>query len=469
MESHGVSHEGSLHFDEKSYQNDKTTHDPAEVALQPYFPDTPLFRYTYARYLDNIRKVDDLVGNTVAKLEEDGLLEDTFIFYFGDHGGVLPRGKGYAYESGLHVPLVVRVPENFRDLVRVEPGTETAGFVSFVDFGPTVMHLAGVAVPDEMDGSPFLGSDITLAELATRDRAFGYADRFDEKYEMIRTLRIGNWKYMRSFQPYYPDGLQNNYRYRMLAYREWRDLYNQGKLGSDQRQFFEPKPPELLFDLSTDPHEVDNLAGDPTHQARLLEMREELAGQMRAMPDLSLFPENVLYDEAMENPVAFGEANRERIAALLHTADLMLMPPAEAEGPLRSALSSADAMIRYWGATACATLGEAAAELVEPARGLLRDDDPMVRVRAAEFLGSVGRADPRSTLIDVVNSTDHPVEHLIALNAVAYFHDHAKTSFPFEAESFEPIEGESQRRIQYLEGNWIGRKPARKTKAGKRK
>jgi len=469
MESHGQSHESSLHFSEESYQNDPTKNDSATVKLPPYFPDTPLFRYTYARYLDNIQTIDVMVGNTVAKLKEDGVLEDTFIFYFGDHGGVLPRGKGYVYESGLHVPLVVRVPENFHHLVNLEPGTECDGFVSFVDFGPTVLKLAGVDVPEKMDGVPFLGKEVTLEELSQRDSAFGYADRFDEKYEMIRTLRIGDWKYMRSFQPYYPDGLQNNYRYKMLAYREWRDLYNQGKLGSDQRHFFEPKPVEMLFDLSTDPHEVDDLSGDAGHQGRLLEMREKLNERLIAMPDLSFFPENVLYDEAMGDPVAFGEKNRERITSVLDVANLMLKPIGEAEGPLRSAFRSADPVIRQWALTSCAAFGDSASELIEAAKPLLRDEDPIVQVRAAEFLGLVGAVDPRGTLIEVINDSDHPVVHLIAFNGVALFHDHSKTSYPFEAEDFVGVKGEAERRILYLQGDWIGKKPNRKKgKKGKK-
>jgi uncharacterized sulfatase len=116
MQTFTDSHESSLHFSEEQFKNQPTLTDPASVKLADYHPDTPLFRYTHARYLDRMQVIDDIVGKTVAKLEADGVIEDTFIFYFGDHGGVLPRGKGYIYESGLHVPLVIRVPENFKHL-----------------------------------------------------------------------------------------------------------------------------------------------------------------------------------------------------------------------------------------------------------------------------------------------------------------------------------------------------------------
>lgn len=472
METHTESHESSLHFTEATYQNEKTSHDPASVHLQPYFPDTPLFRYTYARYLDRMQVIDDIVGDTVAKLKEDGLLEDTFIFYFGDHGGVLPRGKGYLYESGLHIPLVVRVPEKWKHLVDEKLGTSNKGFVNFIDFGPTVLSLAGIDVPQSMDGKPFLGKDVSLSEVGKRNSTFGYADRMDEKYDMVRSLRVGDWKYIRNFQPYYPDGLQNNYRYKMLAYREWRDLYNAGKLNDVQEQFFQPKPAEMLFDLSTDPHEIKNLADDETHHAKLLEMRQQLAGQLKSMPDLSFIPESVLYDEAMDNPVKYGQENAERIATLQETADLMLLPPAEAEAPLKEALKSTDPLVRYWAATDCAAFGKDAMELVPTAKPLLKDENPLVRVRAAEFLGLVGEIDPRSTLIGVINGTDHPVEQLIAFNAVALFHDNAGTSYPFDAEEFKTVAKgtEAERRIDYLRGEWLVDKPkGKKTQNNKEK
>ncbi len=154
-----LSHESSLHFDGVAMETPTVT-EMASVQLQPYFPDTPIFRYTRARYHDRIMAIDQVVGKTVAELKEAGELENTFIFYFGDHGGVLPRSKGYAYESGLHVPLIVRIPENFRDRAGRQSASRTDGFVEFVDFGPTVLALAGLDSPEGIDGHAFLGDGV---------------------------------------------------------------------------------------------------------------------------------------------------------------------------------------------------------------------------------------------------------------------------------------------------------------------
>jgi uncharacterized sulfatase len=468
MQSHDESHEGSLHFDASLTETEKTTHDPAVVKLPPYFPDTPLFRYTMARYLDRMQAIDGIVGQTVAKLKADGLLEDTFVFYFGDHGGVLPRSKGYLYETGLHVPLVVRIPEKWKHLVDLERGSRMDGFVSFIDFAPTVLTLAGVAVPAEMDGRAFLGKGVTAADVAARDTTIGYADRFDEKYDLVRSLRVGDWKYIRSYQPHYADGIQNNYRYQMAAYREWRDLYDEGKLGSDQRQFFEAKAPERLYDLSTDPHELKNLATEVAHRAKLREMRETLQERLKALPDLGFVPENFLVREAMDDPAAYGRARAVEIATLIDTADLMLQPFAESEVALRKALVSDNEKVRYWAATVCAAYGQEAVELVDLVKELLDDPDTMVQVRAIEYLGMVGELDPRAPLVTIVNESSEPVAKLISLQSAAFFHERPTLAFPFSADSFNPIDPkeEGERRIRYLDGTW---KDAPSAKVGKGK
>ncbi|MCA9263453.1 MAG: sulfatase-like hydrolase/transferase, partial [Planctomycetales bacterium] len=412
-QSFAASHESSLHFSRREMETQPTTTDPQSVFLPPYHPDTPTFRYTVARYHDRMQAIDKQIGAVVDQLATDGLLDDTFVFYFGDHGGVLPRGKGYAYESGLHVPLVVRVPRNFRHLVPFESGARVSGFVSFVDFGPTLLQLAGIDVPKQEDGRPFLGNGVTADDVNQRQEAFGYADRFDEKYDLVRTLRHGNYEYVRSYQPFNFDGLQNNYRYRMLAYREWRELAQQGQLTSTQHQFFEPRPAEALFDLERDPHEVNNLAADPHYTDIVKRLREELTQRVKSLPDLSFLPESVLQREAFDDPVRFGQREKSRIAELVEISDLSLGAFADAEPHLAIALASEDPWQRYWGLIVCSRFGAEAQSLVDVAKRLAeRDAELLVRTRAAEFLGLIGAADPRPVLREVLAKSKNATEVL---------------------------------------------------------
>lgn len=456
MQSFGTSHESSLHFTEKQMQTQKTQTPPDSVFIPPIHPNTPTFRYTYARYHDRIQEVDRQIGQVVADLEKDGLIEDTFIFYFGDHGGVLPGSKGYAHETGLHVPLVVRVPEKWKHLVDVELGSRVNGFVSFVDFGPTVLHLAGVKVPDGVDGHAFLGEGITLKELNQRDEAFGYADRFDEKYDLVRTLRKGQFKYVRNYQPFNYDGLHNNYRYKMLAYQEWRELFIANKLDPVQAQFFTSRDAEALYDLEADPYETKNLAGDPAHAEKLTELREGLRNWVKGMPDLSFYPESVFAEKAFSNPVAFGQAHKEDISLLVDVADLELVPTTEAEDRIAAALASDDPWVRYWALIVCSSHGAKAKPIVETA-GRLAADDPelLVRVRAAEFLGLIGEADPRPVIMDALSKSRSHIEAGLILNSVVLLQDSKPGhEFTITASTFKGLGrgmGDTvNRRLEYL-------------------
>jgi len=452
MQSFAVCHESSLHFPAKLMQSEKTKTPVDQVPLHPYHPDTPTFRYTHARYFDRMTLVDGQMGAVLEKLKADGLLEDTFVFYFGDHGGVLPRGKGYAYESGLHVPLVVRIPENFKHLADHVRGTRTDGFVSFIDFGPTVLNLAGLSVPKEMDGSAFLGKGTSAKGLASRDEAFGYADRFDEKYDLVRTLRKGKWEYIRNYQGFYPDGLQNNYRYRMLAFAEWRELYKSGKLNAAQRQFFEPRPAEQLFDLSQDPHEVNDLSQNPAHREVLLDMRQRMTAKVKGINDLSFYPESHMVAHALEDGIAFGEKHSRQIGDLVDLADLSLISFSKAERKLSTAMHSENPWSRYWACISATMHGESAKPLVPLAKKLLMDKNLMVRVRAAEFLGRIQAHDPMPTLLKVVNQSTSSQEVLLAFNAVVCLQDFCGYDFDTSKVALRVKAGESARRIDYLSG-----------------
>jgi arylsulfatase A-like enzyme len=451
-----LTHESSLHFTAEEMAKVNNKNSSESVTLFPYFPDTPTFRYTHARYLDNHKKVDDYHGEFIQMLEEDGVLDDTFIFYYGDHGGVLPRGKGYIYESGLHVPLVVYVPKNWKHLVDADFGSRVKGFVSFIDFAPTILNLAGIKVPPHMDGKPFLGKGISMEELNKRDETFGYADRMDEKYDPVRTLRKGKFKYMRSYQPFNFDGLWNEYRYRMLAYQEWWALFQAGKLNEAQRQFFEPRAPEQLFDVEVDPHEVNNLAGDPKYASVLKDMRGRLSAKVKSINDLSLFPESYLWENAFDNPVEFGRTHAKQIARLVDVADLSLLKFSKARKGIAAALNSEDPWERYWGLIVCSSFGDEAKSFIGKAKNIAaKDGENLVRVRAAEFLGLIREEDPAPVIEEVLAHANNEVEAFLTLNTVVLLKDLKGWHFEIDPEIF-PAEWRAEersdvnRRLGYL-------------------
>ena len=451
MQSFAESHESRLHFPIKKMETPTKT-SPDDVVLQPYFPDTPIMRYTKAQYYDQMRLIDNHVGRIIKQLKEDSLLEDTFVFYFGDHGGVMPRSKGYAYESGLHIPLVVRIPENFKHLIDHKRGTRTDGFVSFIDFGPTVLNLASIVPHKELDGQAFFGKDISATDLAKRDEVFGHADRFDEKFDMVRTYRKGKWKYIRNYQAYYADGLQNNYRYRQLAYDNWRNLYRADRLNPVQRQFFERRPVEQLFNLENDPHEINNLAADSDQAKRLTEMRRLLKNKMKSINDLSFYPENRMVTAALNDGVAFGQKHAKQLSRLSDLADTALRPFDEAQQTLVKALESKSALHRYWALKVCSNFGKKAKPLTLNAMPLLKDNNLMVRVRAAEFLGSINAIDPMPTLYSLVNNAETEQALMIAFNTIVYLRDQVGHKYDPEKVKLKFKKGEVYRRVQYLAG-----------------
>jgi len=238
--------------------------DPAAVTLPPYYPDTPIVRRDIARHYDNIVAMDAMVGRVLDELAEDGLAERTIVFFFSDHGDGLPRMKRWVYDSGLHVPMFVRFPDE------AAAGTTNDELVSFVDFAPTVLSLAGVPVPAHMQGQAFLGAQ----KAAPRAYLYAARDRMDPAPETIRAVRDGRFKYIRNYRPDLPYFGFIPYRDRAGVMQEILRLTAAGALGPDQWQLWsQTKPLEELYDTEADPHEIHNLASDPEHFEKLAELR----------------------------------------------------------------------------------------------------------------------------------------------------------------------------------------------------
>jgi arylsulfatase A-like enzyme len=248
--------------------------DPSKVEFPPYYPDHPVTRADWAAYLDSATELDRKVGLVLKQLEDDGLGENTVIIFIGDHGQSHVRGKQFCYESGLHIPLLIRWPSKFPAPKGYAAGSVDARLLESIDLSATTLAIAGVAKPPKMQGRVFLGD---RAEPA-RELVFGARDRCDETVDRIRSARDARYRYIRNFMPERPL-LQRN-RYKERSYPVWnllKQLDAEGKLTPVQAALTAPRrPEEELYDLESDPFEIKNLAGSAEHAEILKRLRGEL-------------------------------------------------------------------------------------------------------------------------------------------------------------------------------------------------
>jgi arylsulfatase A-like enzyme len=366
---------------------------PERLRIPPYRPDTPESRRDWANYYEIVTAMDYEVGDRLRELNEDGLRYETVVFFWGDHGDGLPRAKRWLYDSGTRVPLIVRVPERYRAYGQGRPGTVSQELISMIDLAPTVLSVAGVAAPDQFQGRALLGESLG----SPRQYIHGHRDRMDERYDIIRSVRDSRYRYIRNYQPWKP-----YYQFMSTAeagptMQELRRVQASGMLPTAAAQFMAVmKPPEELYDLRRDPHEIRNLAGDRRHTAVLDRLRAEHERWMDETLDTGLLPESELElrEEALgsryailRQPQAAGLNKRLRELARLAAAGPEALPA------LRAALKQEkDASARWWAATGLGNLRENAAPALEELFAALRDESWAVRIAAARALIRLGRA-----------------------------------------------------------------------------
>lgn len=256
--------------------------DPQKIQLPPYYPESPVIRKDMARYYDNIMVMDSIAGGILKQLEEDGLLENTIVVFFSDHGAGLPWYKRELYDRGLHVPFIVRYPG------QKGAGTQENELHSFVDLAPSMLSLAGIEIPKHIQGKAFLGE---AKEKVLRKYIYAARDRMDEQYDMVRAVRDKQYKYIRNYQP-------EKLNYQDLTYRKQMDLMKEilkfredGKLNKVQQKWFMAKPKEELYDVKNDPYELKNLADDPDYKNVLNRLKASHEGWMKEIKDLGFTPE----------------------------------------------------------------------------------------------------------------------------------------------------------------------------------
>ena len=227
-----VSHESSIH---NWIPNEKLRHSPEEVPIPPYHPATPEMKHDWAQYYDKVEDMDAIIGEYLKELEEAGLADNTIVFYYGDHGGVVARSKRYVYETGTRVPFIVRIPEKYKYLFPYEnPGSEVNRLISFVDLVPTLLSIVGIEIPDYLQGNAFLGKQKT----EDPEYAYMFRGRMDERYDMCRAVRDQKYRYIRNYMPYRIYGQHLDYLWRAPSIRSWEQAYLNGECNETQSIFW---------------------------------------------------------------------------------------------------------------------------------------------------------------------------------------------------------------------------------------
>lgn len=279
----------SFNWDEGRMSEEETmVHLPknTEFEIPPYLPDTPKVRRDMWKLYNNIAEMDKQVGAVLKQLEDDGLLENTIIFFYGDHGGPLPREKRLIYDSGLNTPMIIRFPN------KMNAGSKDEQLTSFIDLAPTLLSLTGINPPEYMQGQAFLGEHKVKKE---RKYIHAAADRFDGFTDVIRAVRDQRFKYIRNYRPDQGYYLPVEYRERIPTMQELLRLRDEGKLNDIQMQWFrENKPEEELFDCSVDPYELNNLADDPQYKEKMVELSAEMDRWLEETGDRPNLPEKEL-------------------------------------------------------------------------------------------------------------------------------------------------------------------------------
>lgn len=367
------------------------------LTLPSYVPDLPEVRSDYAGHLEAVQDVDTWLGFFLKDLKDKGLDDNTIIFFFSDHGGCVPRGKGYLYESGLKVPLIAYFPEKWKHLANGKSGKDNS-LVNFTDLGPTVLSLAGVKPTKNMQGKAIFGEYASKEE---RKVQFAFAANQLHHFMPVRAVTDGHIKYMRSYIPYRQFALRNYYQWGMPSNKAWDKLVlGNHNTNPDWALTFDAHPAEMLFDLDKDPGELHDLSSSPEYAEVLAKMRNELSNHIRNTHDLGFFlptsrTGHVLYDVVRKEKYPMEELYKLVEAAGI--GDVASLPLFE------KAIASSHRDMRFWGAVGYAELAhkKQISQCPQALADLLKDEDPYVASEAAYAVTYLGK--PQEGIARLIN------------------------------------------------------------------
>jgi uncharacterized sulfatase len=429
-------------------------HDPAKMRIPAYHPDTIECRQDWAQYYDNITDMDGRMGVLLKELDDAGVAEDTIIFFYGDHGSGMPRSKRWPYNSGLQVPLLLYVPPKWQHLAPKEyqPGKPSERLVSFVDLAPTLVSITSTKPPAWMQGYAFMGPHQTEPQ----PFLYGFRGRMDERYDFVRSVTDGRYVYIRNYMPQVIYGQYIQYMFQTPTTRVWKHLFDEHKTTEAQSHFWQTKPAEELYDLTSDPDEVNNLVNSPEHAAILAKLRAAQRAQVSRTRDGGFLPEAEQHRRAEAAKTTIYELLQndstyalEKIWAMADAASL--------GGNIKPGLHDSDSGVRYWAAMGHLMRGgEAVKADAADLRPLLNDESPSVRIAAAWALAAFSDSDRPAALETLKQLAPADVNgayvSLLALNAIDNLGDKAEALKPL-VKSMAIVDTKAPARAQKYGGN----------------
>lgn len=391
-------------------------HDPEKAPVPPYLPATSEMKHDWALYYDKIQQMDTEVGSLLKELEEAGLAENTIVFYYGDNGGVLGRSKRFIFESGLRIPLIVRIPEKWSKYAVLPAGSRSSQLVDFTDFAPTVLSIAGIQPPDHYQGKAFLGKYAAGSE---REWVFNFRGRMDERIDLVRSIRNKQYRYIKNFMPHRKYGQHVEFLWLATSMQSWENAYHEGSLNEVQSRFFKTKPAEELYDVTNDPYNINNLAATKEYKPVLDALRAETFRFLIDIKDAGFIPEPEA-EQIVTHTTLYDYARSEKydIKKVLETAVAASSNDKSQLSYLIKKAADPDPVIRYWAATGLLALGKDAPSAKPVLRKLLFDDKSYVATVAAEALYVLGdKQEALQHLYKAVNDSS-VMNRVQALNAL---------------------------------------------------
>jgi len=440
-----ISHESQIR--NENTLEESRRHDPAEVRVPDYHPDTPEVRKDWAQYYDRITQLDEQIQLRLDELNESGLADDTIVFFYGDNGCGMPRGKRTVLHTGQSVPLVIHFPDKYKHLAPKEysPSGVSLRLVSFIDFAPTLLSLIGEETPETMHGKAFAGK----YDSGPQPYTYGFRGRMDERCDESRSVRDERYVLALNLYPQIPYSAHVAYMYQTPTTRVWKKLYGEGKLPHQQAFFFQMKPPVELYDLKTDPDQVHNLAYQSEHVMIRNRLWDALNRQMKETCDLGFLPETMIWERTQDStPYELGhDPKRYDFDMLADAWGRNVGDESAATAPwavFQKDMKSTDDAVRYWvgvgllyrlaktagpdGTKPTADTKRLLENLRPDLKRLAGDANRIVRIPAAEALGRFGTEEDAATAANILLGMieENPADYYHALCALNSLDDFAR-------------------------------------------